>query len=244
VNKATQHLRVPVGLRWLVFAAFLIAQTAAMPLRAMAQEPVPDAASQPAAGDEVSEKQIEKDEEKGENAYRHSAMIKAAARVLHLSTETTARSFEIINIAIVVLGLGIPLYRFLPKYLRGRAEKVSSDIESARKVTEDANTRLSAVEAKLAHLDEEIQKFRAEMEAEMHADETRIKAAIEEESARIVASAEQEIGVAAAQARRGLRHFAADLAIEQAAKQIVLTPETDRALIAEFVSDVGKGGMN
>ena len=50
--------------------------------------------------------------------------------------------------------------------------------------------------------------------------------------------------LAAAQAKRGLRHFAADLAIEQAAKQLVLTPETDRALIAEFVSDAAKGGQN
>ena len=50
--------------------------------------------------------------------------------------------------------------------------------------------------------------------------------------------------MAAAQARRGLRHFAADLAIDQAARQLVLTPETDRALIAEFVGDVTKGGQN
>ena len=46
-----------------------------------------------------------------------------------------------------------------------------------------------------------------------------------------MAAAEQEIGVAVAQAKRGLRSFAADLAIEQAEKQIKLTPETDRALI-------------
>jgi F-type H+-transporting ATPase subunit b len=72
----------------------------------------------------------------------------------------------------------------------------------------------------------------------------RIKATIEEESGRIVAAAEQEIAVAAAQAKRGLRNFAADLAIEQAAKQLVLTAESDRALIAEFVGDVTKGGQN
>jgi F-type H+-transporting ATPase subunit b len=44
-----------------------------------------------------------------------------------------------------------------------------------------------------------------------------------------------------------LRHFAADLAIEQAARQLTLTPETDRALIAEFIGQVssdGKGGKN
>jgi F-type H+-transporting ATPase subunit b len=59
-----------------------------------------------------------------------------------------------------------------------------------------------------------------------------------------VASAEAEINVAAAQAKRSLRHFAADLAIEQAAKQLVLTPETDRALIAEFVNEAGRNGSN
>jgi len=64
-----------------------------------------------------------------------------------------------------------------------------------------------------------------------------------------VQAAEQELTVAAAQARRGLRNFATDLAIEQAAKQLNLTPETDKALIAEFVGQVsrdaaGKGGKN
>jgi F-type H+-transporting ATPase subunit b len=80
------------------------------------------------------------------------------------------------------------------------------------------------------------------VEQESQGDEARIKAAIGEESARIVASAEQEISVAAAQARRGLRHFAADLAIEQAAKQMALTAEEDKALIAEFSADLGSAG--
>jgi F-type H+-transporting ATPase subunit b len=77
------------------------------------------------------------------------------------------------------------------------------------------------------------------VEQQIALDEQRGKAALEEEGARIVAAAEQEIGVAAAQARRSLRHFAADLAIDQAVKKLVLTPETDRALIAEFVNETG-----
>jgi F-type H+-transporting ATPase subunit b len=128
--------------------------------------------------------------------------------------------------------------------LRKRSEKIRADIEAARKTTEDANTRLSAVESKLASLDQEISKFRAELEQQIAEDEQRAKAALEEESARIVASAEQEIGVAAAQAKRSLRHFAADLAIDQAVKKLVLTPETDRALIAEFVSETDRDGMH
>jgi len=171
-------------------------------------------------------------------------VVKWTAKTFNLQVTTAASLFDIVNFAIIVLAIGIPLYRLLPKTLRQRKEKVRNDIEAARKVTEDANSRLSAVEAKLAKLDEEIAKFRAEVEEEIGRDEARIKASLEEESARIVAAVEQEIGVAAAQAKRGLRHFAADLAIEQGAKQLVLTPEADRALIAEFVGSVKSGGQN
>jgi F-type H+-transporting ATPase subunit b len=183
-------------------------------------------------------------EEQGDNAFRHSTIIKSAARVLHLSVETTARSFELINIAIVALALGIPLYRFLPRYLHNRSKKLGTDIESARRQTEDANSRLRAIESKLAHLDEEIARFRSELEAETKQDEARIQASLEAERSRIVTSAEQEIGAAAAHARRGLRRYAAELAVDRAARQMTVTPETDRALIAEFVSDVSKGGKN
>ena len=217
------------------------------PLRIAAQDSAPAAKSQPAAAASVTAnpQPAQSDEEQQSNAFRlEGPLVKASAKALNLSVETTARIFEFINFSIVVLAIGIPLFRLLPKFLRRRAEKVRTDIESARKVTEDANSRLSAVEAKLSRLDEEIQKFRVEVDEEMGRDEARIKASLEEESARIVAAAQQEIGMAAAQARRGLRCFAADLAVEQAARQIVLTPATDRALIAEFVGDLNRGGQN
>jgi F-type H+-transporting ATPase subunit b len=218
----------------------LAASMAAAPFKLAAQQAASgsDAVSSSNAKPEAAQSQEEQD-----NAFRlEGPIVKASAKALNLSLETTARIFEFINFAIIVLAIGIPLFRFLPKFLRTRGEKVRSDIESARKVTEDANSRLSAVEEKLSKLDEEINKFRAEVERESLQDEARIKATLEEEKARIVAAAEQEIGVAAAQAKRGLRHFAADLAIDQAVKELVLTAETDRALIAEFVGDVGRNG--
>jgi len=80
------------------------------------------------------------------------------------------------------------------------------------------------------------------VEQESLQDEARIKSTLKDESDRIIAAAEQEITMAAAQAQRGLKHFATNLAIDQATKQLVLTPETDRALIAEFVSDLSLNG--
>ena len=179
-----------------------------------------------------------------ENIYRHTPLVQSLAKSFHLDVETTARLFEYINFAIIALAIIIPLVRIMPRVIRKRSETLKHDLETARKTTADANARLSAVEAKLSKLDSEIAAIRTQVEEESKQDEQRIKASIGEESGRIVAAAEQEISVAAAQAKRGLRHFAADLAIEQAAKQLVLTPETDRALIAEFVGDAAKGMEN
>jgi F-type H+-transporting ATPase subunit b len=246
--------------RFLLLAA-LVAAGSPAPCRAAAQQSVP--AAQPAAGSATSStaqpqaansEEAPKSEQEENNVYLHAPLVQAIARMLHLDVDTTANIFEGINFAIIVLAIGIPLFRWLPKHLRKRGEKVSADIDSARKVTEDASARLSAIEAKLFGLDGEIAKIRAQVEEECKQDEARIKSTIEEESVRIVAAAEQEIDASAAQARRSLRHFAADLAINQAVQQLVLTPETDQALIAEFLSDVAqksesgkvahKGGQN
>jgi F-type H+-transporting ATPase subunit b len=232
--------------RFLLFAV-LAAGVAIAPARLAAWDSASAASSQPAAAatETASPEPAQSQEDQQTKAFRlEGPVVKWTARTFNLQPGTAANIFDFINFAIVVLGIGYPLYRFLPKFLRQRGEKVRTDIESARKVTEDANSRLSAVEAKLSRLDDEIAEFRTEVEEEIGKDEARIKASLEEESARIVAAAQQEIGAAAAQARRGLRHFAADLAVEQAAKQMVLTPATDRALIAEFVGDVNKGGRN
>lgn len=234
--------------RFFVFLCGLALATAFAVRAAAGQSAEPAVQSQVSAQPDSATKAEAKPAEHEDDQYRHAPVVQWMARHMHMDVETAARTFEILNIAVVVFGIGIPLFRIMPKVMRKRSEKIRADIESARKTTADANARLSAVEAKLTSLDQEIAKFRAEVEQQISQDEQRGKAALEEESARIVASAEQEIGVAAAQARRSLRHFAADLAIDQAVKKLSLTAETDRALIAQFVSETGDrmsgGGKN
>lgn len=232
----------------------LMAQAAGQPVNA---ESAAQSAQQPAtevAAPGVAAPDKKSNEAQAEVFRLEGPIVKWTAKTFNTSPETAATVFEFLNFAIIVFGIGIPLARVLPKILRSRSEKVRNDIESARKVTEEASARLSAIEEKLAGLDGEIRTIRAQVEAESRQDLERIQAAIVEESARIVSAAEQEIGASAAQARRSLRHFAADLAIDQATKQLVLTPETDRALIAEFLGDAAlngaagsgakKGGLN
>jgi F-type H+-transporting ATPase subunit b len=237
-------------IRIILFLA-LAAGVAAVPARLAGQASNAEAAAQPAhqPATEAAAPEKKSDEEQAEVFRLEGPIVKWTAKTFNLQAKTAAGIFEYLNFGIVVLALGIPLVKYLPKTLKGRGEKVRADIESARKVSEDANARLSAIEKKLAGLDEEIRVIQVQVETESRKDMERIHATIAEESARIVASAEQEIGSSAAQARRSLRNFAADLAIEQATKQLVLTPETDRALIAEFLGDAtltgkAKGGLN
>jgi F-type H+-transporting ATPase subunit b len=210
----------------ILLLAGLVATTFA-PSRLSAQEAAPAAKSDAAPS-----------QEEQNNVFRlEGPLVKWTAKTLNTSAETAATLFEFINFGAIVLLIGVPLYKVLPKILRARGEKVSNDLEAARKATAEAQARLSAIEAKLAGLDGEIAQIRSQVEEESKQDEARIKSTIGEESARIVAAAEQEIESSVAQARRSLRHFAADLAIEQAAKQLTFTPEIDRALIAEFLGD-------
>jgi F-type H+-transporting ATPase subunit b len=249
----SQHSRFLRRLSQFFFLAVLTVGVIAAPIRIAAQQqPASEGASSAGATTAATPEpaKADSDEEAQTRAFRlEGPLVKATSHALHLSLETTARIFEFTNFAIIVLAIGIPLFRLFPALLRKRSKTLSESLESARKMTEDANTRLSAVEARLASIDEQIAAFRAEVEREIVGDEARIKAALEEERARIVQSAEQEIGQAAALARRGLRNFAADLAINQAARQLNLTAETDRALIkefatAEFASGAATGGKN
>ena len=218
-----------------------------MPVMAAAQaaDAAPQTQTQPKP-DSVfkQEHKAEKVEEEDETAaYRHSASVQWLANLLHLDVETTAKIFEYINFAVILLAVGIPLAKMLPAAMRKRSAKLSADLEVAQAKTQDATDRLKVVEEKLAGLDSEIAAIRKQVEEQMREDEVRSKALIEEETARIVASAEQEIAVAAAQAQRGLKQFAADLAIDRAVSQLTIDAETDRALFAEFAMDVaGKPG--
>ena len=235
--------------------SFLIAAVfsslALAPFRAAAQSTAstPSASNSNAQSSGSANSNAPQSQEEQEQAFLHAPIVQSLARVLHLSLDTTIILMLGINFAIIFFAIVIPLGRFMPKLIRKRSETLSKDLQTAREATADAQSRLSAVEAKLAGLGEEMEKFRAQVEQDSLEDEKRIKAALGEESARIVAAAEQEISVAAAQVRRGLRDFAANLAIDQASRQLAMTPETDRALIAEFVAGVaadaaGKGGRN
>jgi F-type H+-transporting ATPase subunit b len=218
-----------IGLAMVMFAA--------VAARLSAQESAPATGNGQAAA--TSAKAEEHSQHEQNEAFLTSgSIVQWTARTFNTTPETASKIYLYFNFLVVVVLLGVPLARVLPKIFHKRSQTLGHNLQTARQATDEANARLRAVEEKLAGLDGEIKKLQAQVEQDSLEDEKRVKASITEESARIVQSAEQELESAVAHARRSLRHYAADLAIEQAAKKVTLSPEADRALINEFIVSV------
>lgn len=195
-------------------------------------------ARQAMSGEKGSPKQqqsVEAEQEEDENdVYRHSATVRFIGRKLGMSPERAATTFEFLNFFVLAAAVIWFLARALPKSFRGRSSNIQKQLLEARAVTEQASARLNNVEDRLGKLDEQIARMRHQFETDAAAEEQRMRASVEAEKAKILAAAEQEIQAATGEARRQLQQYAADLAIEQAAKKLVVSAETDRLLVQNF----------
>ncbi len=191
----------------------------------------------------------EKKQETDENdAYLHSPAVRKLGAMIGLNAEQAATAFTVANFFVLAVLVGWFLLKTLPKTFRDRTSAIQKDLVDARTATEEASARLSSVEERLSKLDEQIAAMRAQAEKDSLLDEQRIKASVEEDKQKVLATAEQEIVAATALAQRQLQQYAAELAIDQAARKLVVTAETDRLLVQDFarrlMGDDSKEGHN
>jgi F-type H+-transporting ATPase subunit b len=211
---------------------------------------VPAAQSSEAAASSASAAQsTENDKEVDEtDAYRKSPMVRKIGAKLGMDAGRSADVFEWLNFAVLAVFVLWGLAKMLPKTLRGRTETIQKHLADARTATEEARGRLGSVEERLSKLDGEIAEIRSRAEQDSAQDEVRIKASVEDEKAKILAAAEQEIAAATMHAQKQLQQHAAELAIEQAARKLVVSAETDRLLVQGFAlrltGDESKKGQN
>jgi F-type H+-transporting ATPase subunit b len=164
------------------------------------------------------------EEEPSDDVYRHSASVRMMGSWLHLDQETAARLFEYLNFAVLAGAVLFALLKILPKTFRQNKVDIQHRLLDARTATQQANERLSAIEQRLARLDEEILAFSKQAEKDSVEDEARIKSSIEAE------------------------RFAAGLAVDRAGQKMSLTQDDDRALLQEFTQGLSRqahsGGKN
>ena len=117
------------------------------PVRAASGQQSAEPPAQPAVESTTQESQnppkteAAKTEEQENDQYRHAPVVQSLARFMHVDVETAARTFEIFNVSVVVLGIVIPLVRIMPRLLRKRSEKIRADMESAQKTTRRMRVR-------------------------------------------------------------------------------------------------------
>jgi len=198
-------------------------------------------AAKPAAAGESAKPQTVLNET---DAYRMSPTVIKLGSMLGMGPETAANVFTIFNIVVLFGAVIYGAAKALPKVLRARSTSIQKHLVDARTATEEASARLGAVEARLAKLDEQIAGMKTQAEADAAREEQRIKANAEDEKARIIAAAEAEIQNATTLARREIQKYAAELAVEQAVKKLVVTAETDKLLVASFAARLGEESKN
>ena len=100
--------------------------------------------------------------------------------------------------------------------LRRRRDNIKLEIERARKRREAAAAELTSVESRLAEVEGEVAKIRAETEAEAELERRRLRESTELEIAKLRAQGERDLANLVKNAQLELRQFAASQGIKAA----------------------------
>jgi F-type H+-transporting ATPase subunit b len=153
----------------------------------------------------------------------------------------TAGIFRWLNFAVVI---GAIVYYAIKKggpFFRGNADQIAEKIAEGARARNAAEQRRREMEAKLAGLDQEIARMRAEATRDAEAEAQRLRDMAREEAQRIEQTAQAEIAAAERAGHLELKALAARLALEraQALLKQELNEQTDAVLFRIFVRELG-----
>jgi len=149
-------------------------------------------------------------------------------------------TWKVVNFVILAIGLGYLMAKTLPGFFHSRTSSIQEGISEAQKVKAEAEKRAAEVDKRVSALGAEIEKFRSQSRAEMEKEGARIR----EETAATIRKMEQqaqvEIESAGKSARRELKAYAANLALDLAEQRVraKLNPTAENALVEKFVVDL------
>jgi F-type H+-transporting ATPase subunit b len=161
----------------------------------------------------------------------------------HKAGEPAEESNEIwkwANFGILAAGLGYLMAKNLPPVFKSRSKEIQSGISEAQQMKLDAERRSAEMDARLASLGADIEKFRAESQAEMQQEGERIGRETAAELKKIEERAAVEIESAGKAARRQLKDYAAELALGMAEERLRARMDSaaESALVDNFARDL------
>ena len=141
---------------------------------------------------------------------------------------------------ILAAALGYGISKAGGAFFRGRTQEIQKGIVEATKLREDAEARAAEMDRRMENLGAEIESLREKAKTEMATEQQRASDETEHLLARMQANAEQEIASTAKQARKQLRAYSTELALELARRKIHdrMTPAVAGGLVDSFVEDL------
>jgi F-type H+-transporting ATPase subunit b len=148
------------------------------------------------------------------------------------------------NFIILAAGAAYLLGKHLPGYFKSRTADIQKDISEAQAQKLAADQRSAQMDARLKSLSADIEKFRSEAKLEMEQEAARIRQETAHQIEKLQKQAEQEIEAAGNLASRGLREYAAKLALDLAEQRIRtrLDAGTEAGLVDDFTKDLQDQG--
>jgi F-type H+-transporting ATPase subunit b len=143
---------------------------------------------------------------------------------------------------LIVLGVLVKFaFPTLKKTMADRSEKIRSDLDGAAAAKAQAEEELASYRSQLANARNEGQELIEAARADAERVRADLIARAEAEAAEIKARATEDIRLATERAQADLQASVKDLSIELAEKVVEhnLDPETQRALIDSYISQVG-----
>jgi F-type H+-transporting ATPase subunit b len=144
------------------------------------------------------------------------------------------------NFIILAAGLGYLASKHLPTFFRSRTESIQKGIAEAQEMKRESEQRAKGMDARMSALGSEIERFRTQAHAEMEQESARIRQETAQQIEKLQQQAEQEIESAGKVARRELKTYAAELALNLAEQRIKarLDAGTEAGLVDGFVDDL------
>jgi F-type H+-transporting ATPase subunit b len=148
--------------------------------------------------------------------------------------------WKVLNFAILAAGLGYLVAKNLPPFFTSRTTSIQKEITDAQKVKRKSEERAAAIMKRVSNLGADIEAFRVQSRIEMEREGERIREQAAVHIRKLQEQAQSEIESASKTARRELRVYAAELALDLAGQRIRarLDTATDAGLVERFVGDL------
>ena len=147
---------------------------------------------------------------------------------------------KVINFVILFGGVTFALYKPARNFLVQRPRDIQASLDEARDGRLRAEAKLEEARAKLAALEGDVARLRAQAEAEGRAETERIRALAEKEARRIQAFTQQEVDLQLKAGIQELKEYTAGLAASLAEDRMKrrLTPDDQSGLIDKSIADL------